>query len=443
MILIALCISLVFIFLYKRDLRILALQIETEQRDSDFLFSSQAKKIISSLSQKKRLDSLREDTGKSNISEKISNQQIPTFHESSTSFFPLQDHDSIAHDLKAPLLSALSYMHSMEIGTSYKELFQPLRANLESSLLMIDGTIDSLNMNRGRMEALRENLKLAPTIKSVIERFMPLAEEKKKQIHYSENDLSGLIDRTHFTRILENLLSNALKYSTGAHITIHTQQDTPHSIIVDMIDQGPMIPEDVLEFIFERTITSSTSYSSGIGLSLVKNLLELNRGLLEYGEQNSEKYFRVRLEAGFPEKKKDITTDSLLNYSIEKILILEDDAPTSRALARSIQSLAKEIIPTSSIAQASFHLSFHKPELLISDLTLFGQDSEAFLNGVLEENAVIRILIVSGKRREAISKDLLDHPRVRFLQKPWAKDILIEKIGEVTGARLSPLDRRV
>lgn len=198
----------------------------------------------------------------------------------------------ITHDLKMPLTIISGYtsllsermikkpesdmIHSIEIAI--KQMFDMIEMLLEATKL----ENKELSLNIKKQDAI-------PFLKEVIEQFSFLAKAKDQRINLKINcnDSIALIDSDKFKRIIGNLLSNAIKYSpyySDIHIEVINEIiDDKHYLKIIVVDQGPGINEDEQKKLFrkfEKLSNKPTAgeFSSGLGLFIVKNLVNLHDG---------------------------------------------------------------------------------------------------------------------------------------------------------------------
>lgn len=196
-----------------------------------------------------------------------------------------------AHDLRSPLgviIGYSDYILDDDNGHFSKEHVMMLNAILTSSefmLRLINNLLDVSAIESGNMELELSKTDLSSLIKRNVALNKVIAQKKNIQIHFNDpGQISEiLIDSGKIEQVLNNLISNAVKYSfpdTTVQVNV-SQNDS--EVIVSVTDQGQGIPELELGKLFkpfEKTSVQSTAgeKSTGLGLSIVKNLVLGHRG---------------------------------------------------------------------------------------------------------------------------------------------------------------------
>ncbi|MTK13162.1 MAG: HAMP domain-containing histidine kinase [Clostridiaceae bacterium] len=208
---------------------------------------------------------------------------------------------NISHDLRTPLTSMLGYielilndntLNEEEKGQYVKivydkgnhlynlmeEFFQA--SKLESKDIILD--IKQINIS----EIVRQN------VVAFFNEFKKLNMEV--QINIPEKDIFAFGDEKAINRILNNLINNALKYgSEGTIIGINLRENSNY-VFIDVWDNGVGIPKEEIEYVFDRLYTVKKSRklnlkSSGLGLTIVKKLVEAQKGTISVKSNPFEK----------------------------------------------------------------------------------------------------------------------------------------------------------
>jgi signal transduction histidine kinase len=199
--------------------------------------------------------------------------------------------DNIAHDIKTPLARARLASEYALSNPDHEELINASEETLES-LNNITVLIDSL-MKISEFESKSfklnvETFNLNKLIQEVIDLYLFVAEDKDIKIICTEEQVDLKGDRTLIKQVIANLLDNAIKYSpANTVVTIDLKKNTSH-IFISVHDQGIGIDQFELNKIFERLYRSDKSRTEsgfGLGLSLVKTIVEAHQGRIEVKSQ--------------------------------------------------------------------------------------------------------------------------------------------------------------
>ena len=214
---------------------------------------------------------------------------------------------NISHDLRSPLNVILSilqcYKYSINNPDKIVEYLDSIKRNGYKILKLINNLIDSTKLDRDHYKLTKENVDIISLVEWNISNIDKYAHQKNISLVFDTNveDCVMAVDIEAIDRIIVNLLSNAVKFSpNGSCIYINALKNS-NSITISVRDQGIGIPLDEQKDIFNRFVQSTKNnkneYSgSGIGLDLVRRLVEAHEGTIELeSEENHGSEFRVKL----------------------------------------------------------------------------------------------------------------------------------------------------
>ncbi len=226
--------------------------------------------------------------------ERLERQKSEELHQEKLVFFT-----NISHELRTPLtLIAAPVDRLLEEETSddKKYLLTLIKQNIVRLLNSINQIMDIRKIDRSQMKLKVEKLEIISFVGKIVGLFRDMAQSKQIELEYShhKNELWGWIDPEFLDKILCNILSNAFKF-TSDHgeviINIYTTVDSEpqnNRLYIEITDTGKGIPADHLPYIFDRFYQVKTNKSgtgktkgSGVGLHLVKSLVELHKGNVE------------------------------------------------------------------------------------------------------------------------------------------------------------------
>ncbi len=199
----------------------------------------------------------------------------------------------VSHDLKGPFnrifaLTQLMSMSAENLNSDQKEYLGKIHQIVLDGLGMVRNLVDNRKLEDRGIDMRLETLNFSAILSSLVKQYQSLAEKKNIRIHYQAPlSISIEADKLYITRIFENLLSNAIKFSPPKTNVFVATTDLDDEIEISVQDEGPGINEDdqkKLYHKFERLTARPTGgeSSTGLGLSIVKTLIEKMGGKIRY-----------------------------------------------------------------------------------------------------------------------------------------------------------------
>ena len=219
---------------------------------------------------------------------------------------------TLAHELRNPLAPIRNGLEILRLTKVDGENAERVRAmmgrQVEQMVHLVDDLLDVSRVSRGKIELRKERIELAAVLNNAVETSRPLIEASGHKLTVSLPPMPVIVegDLTRLVQVFANLLNNSAKYSEpGGHIELIAERQGSDAV-VSVKDTGVGIPPDMLPKVFDlftqvdRSLDKSQG-GLGIGLTLVKRLVEMHDGSVEArseGEgQGSE--FVVRLPVVF------------------------------------------------------------------------------------------------------------------------------------------------
>lgn len=196
----------------------------------------------------------------------------------------------ISHDLRTPLSAVKSTLELLgdetwgALSEKAKNKIDRAEDNLKHAIDLINNLLDLEKMQSGSIELTVEPIALGTLLENCGNVVLPLAERSSMVLSLPKScEIQLLADEQKLTQVVINLLGNAIKFSpAGSIITVGATQEQ-NNITVTIQDQGPGIPDDVSEKIFDRYHQLATTdgvkhEGSGLGLAICKAIVEAHGG---------------------------------------------------------------------------------------------------------------------------------------------------------------------
>ena len=228
------------------------------------------------------LKRLNVELGEKNEELKRLNEEVLELTHSRLVFFT-----NISHELRTPLTLIADPVEMLleDIGIKGKsrELLKMVQRNALALQQLVSNILDFRKIQNGKMELKLYRFDIVKTLTMWVGDFQLTAERKQIRLHLDVDDLKGshemIADQEKISRIVFNLLSNALKYTPAGGEIFVSLKDEGANLRLDVRDTGKGISQDEADKIFERFFQAKGAASgTGIGLALVKSFVELHHG---------------------------------------------------------------------------------------------------------------------------------------------------------------------
>lgn len=245
---------------------------------------------------------------------------------------------NIAHELRTPLnviIGALqvmdlykkSYKNKSEIEF-FKKYFETIEHNSFRLLRLVNNIVDVSKIDAGFFELCLGKQDIVSVIENITLSIVPYTESKKVNLIFDTSIEEKIIncDAEKIERIMLNLLSNAAKFTREGDEIRVTLEEEKNYVVIHVKDSGIGIPKDKLQLIFERyrqinNCAAKNSQGSGIGLSLVKSLVELHKGSISvHSKLGRGTEFIIRLPSNLKAENEDFQ-DAEYELDKQKVMI--------------------------------------------------------------------------------------------------------------------------
>ncbi|MFL6276161.1 MAG: PAS domain S-box protein [Blastocatellia bacterium] len=296
----------------------------------------------------------------------------------------------LAHELRNPLAPIRNAAQLLRrVAPSDSELQwarEVIDRQVEHLARLVDDLLDVSRITEGKITLKKEKIDLISIVGRAMETSRPLIDARKHRLTVAlpEQPLRLEGDTTRLTQVVSNLLHNAAKFTPeGGQIWLAAEADAGH-VVLRVRDTGVGIAEDLLPHVFDlfRQADDSLDRSAGglgIGLTLVRRLLELHGGKVEaYSDgagRGSE--FVVRLPAladNFEAMSSNAEAERLRETACYRVLVVDDNIDSAESMARLLELHGHQVRmahdgPAALAAAHSFY-----PQVVVLDIGLPGMD---------------------------------------------------------------------
>ncbi len=261
---------------------------------------------IHTLEEREKLLSRKVDEQTSQLKEQA--ERLKELDKAKSRFFA-----NISHEFRTPLTLTIGPLEDIRktdesaVSTRIRKKASLALRNSKRLLRLVNQILDISKIETRHMTANVSKQDLVGFIKPIAQAFISLAEKKEIQytIDFSSEVLPLWFDADMMEKIIGNLLSNAFKFTPAkGSITFGLNESENEQVVIKVSDSGVGIPEEELQHVFERFYQTGESVSNiqagtGIGLSLVKELVDLHKGEIKVeSEVGKGTVFTVSLKKG-------------------------------------------------------------------------------------------------------------------------------------------------
>jgi signal transduction histidine kinase len=367
---------------------------------------------------------------------------------------------TLSHELRTPLNAILGWVQVLRMGkldpAAATKALETIERNARSQAQLIADLLDVSRIITGKLRLDFKPVDLRRIIDSAQESVRPAADAKGIHLSISIGPLASpaLGDTDRLQQVIWNLLSNAIKFtSKGGSVEVRLRE-VEGIAVIRVSDSGIGIRPDFLPYVFDRFRQAEGSITRthgglGLGLSIVRHLIELHGGTAEVesaGEGLGATFIiRLPLRAELADDPLDRTAVSQGVFNAPnllagvRVLVVEDEEDTRELLIVALQQCGAEVEAFASVPEALASLARQIPDVLLSDIGVPGEDGYSLirkvralppgLGGDIPAAALTAYARIEDRQRA------LDAGYQTHLAKPVDPAELISAIGRLAGRR--------
>ena len=338
---------------------------------------------------------------------------------------------TLSHELRTPLTAILGWARVLRTGSPdpprTEHGLEVIERNVLAQTKLIDDLLDVSRIITGKLRLAVRATNLAPVIEAALESMRPAAEAKEMELRFErelqegEDELIGDPDR--LQQVVWNLISNAIKFtpSRGRVVVRLGRQGPEFEIRVE--DTGKGIPREFLPSVFDRfqqadSTTTRTHGGLGIGLAIVRHLVELHGGSVSAASEGEDRgsTFRVWLpavalgvtalekERVFPVEPAPVAGPRNADLTGLRVLLVEDERDGRELLTETVRAAGAETLAAESAREAFEAFATFRPDVLVSDVAMPTEDGYSLVRRLRrlapEEGGRVPAIAVSAYARE-------------------------------------------
>jgi len=317
---------------------------------------------------------------------------------------------TVSHELRTPLNAILGWARIIRNSKldeqGFSRALDTIERNAQLQVQLIDDLLDVSRIISGKLRLTVIPLELAPVIEAAIDAIRPAADAKNIRLQVMLDSNAGLVsgDPDRLQQVVWNLLSNAVKFTDkGGRIQIRLEHFNSH-VVTTVSDTGKGIPPEFLPYVFDRFRQADSSITRlhgglGLGLAIVRQLVDLHGGSVhaESPGENQGATFSFELpliiahgSGRLPLSEEAKTSKAALQVGAGvssclkglTVLVVDDDADARELLTAILEHHSAKVVTASSAGEAYQTLESLRPDVIISDVGMPGEDGYSLIRNV-------------------------------------------------------------
>jgi signal transduction histidine kinase/ActR/RegA family two-component response regulator len=371
---------------------------------------------------------------------------------------------TLSHELRTPLTAILGWTRILrreEVDDATRSRgLEVIERNVQAQTRLIEDVLDVSRIITGKMQLNVRRIEMAGVIDAAIESVRPAAEAKKIEVvPVVEGQATIMGDGERLQQVVWNLLSNAIKFTpNGGRIEVRLRT-RGEQLELEVADSGKGIPPEFLPYVFDRFRQADSSSTRahgglGIGLALVRHLVELHGGNVEArsGGEGKGSTFAISLpvagpavESGdvVPVPAATVSRASLTGLPTLdglRVLVVDDEADARDLIGVILRGRGAAVDAVASATDALDAIERARPDVVVSDISMPESDGYEFIRELRRREAeagdaaaatpavALTAYARSQDRERALAAGFQVH-----LAKPVEPDDLIVAVAELAG----------
>jgi PAS domain S-box-containing protein len=382
---------------------------------------------------------------------------------------------TLSHELRTPLNAILGWAQLLNTGRlgedERRKAAETVERNARAQSQLIDDLLDMSRILNGGVRLDMMPLQLAGVVEAAVQSVAPTAAAKSVNLELVPSKAASLVigDAARLKQVIWNLLSNAVKFTPAGGSVRVALEPAGSDMAIRVTDSGAGIEPSFLPYVFERFRQADASTTRrhgglGLGLSIVKQLVELHGGTVEAESTGADRgsTFTIRLPVSQhvpgampppvdapiqplsqplsqpPHSEADVASDEddsggmmICDLHGVNVMIVDDEADARSYLRNLLEQVGAKVVEASSAADALTMLGRRRPDVLLSDIGMPGTDGYELLRQIRtrpdeRERNVPAIALTAFARSEDRRRALLAGYQSHLAKPVDAVDLIVE-----------------
>lgn len=337
--------------------------------------------------------------------------------------------ENIFHEIRTPLtlIDGPIQLMKNDAGLKNTEQLVLVERNSKRLIRLVNELLDASKLGKGTFSLDHATGSIGDFIDDIVDGFAGEAASDGKIIINEKSNVEGYYSfpSNALEKIMSNLIGNAIKYSPAGSEVKVTSQIGQGQLVIEIKDNGPGIPEKEQKKVFRRFFRgkySSGTNGTGIGLSLVKELVELAQGSIQMQSTPSGTVFTVTL----PVKQLQNVPEAIYSDTDTPTLLLAEDDADTAAFTISVLQDSFRVIHAKNGQEAITIINESLPDIVLSDIMMPEKDGIDLLKDIRSDELSSHLPVVLFSAKASLESRLqgLGHGADAYIAKPFSPDEL-------------------
>jgi PAS domain S-box-containing protein len=362
---------------------------------------------------------------------------------------------TVSHELRNPLNAMVGWVHLLRTGNldpaKSSKALETIERNVHLQTALIDDILDVSRIIRGKINLTFSTVRMSAVVEAALAAMRPTADAKGVALEYEmaaeSDEVSGDADR--LQQIVWNLLSNAIKFTPRDGLVVVRLEQHGHELTLSVRDTGQGVSPEFLPRVFERfsqaeSGSTRTHGGLGLGLAIVRHLVELHAGTVEATSagRGQGATFSVHLpllesKTKTADDNRNQTAGQPMKLAGVSILVVDDEFDSREVLAEILRQYGAQTRTAGSASEALSEIDRATPQVLLSDIGMPMVDGYELIRQIRQrigEREMIAVALTglgSGKDKERALADGFQ----QCIVKPVVPDKLVDAIERLLISR--------
>jgi len=365
---------------------------------------------------------------------------------------------TLSHEMRTPLTSILGWVRLLRLGQASPEpsgrALETIERNAQVQAKLVADLLDVQRMTSGKMTLSFVDVEMGAALEAAVhglQRTAFDAEVRLRLLRPPDEELRVFGDPERLHQIMGSLLGNAIKFSSrGGEVKVQLQP-AGTELLLTIGDEGRGIDPGFLPHAFEPFRQEEMQLSRekgglGLGLSIVRHLVEQHGGTVNAESDGMGRGARFtvslplrsrRAKPSSPPPPIAVETRQRERHDLQgiRILVVEDDVDTQYLLTALLEQFGARVTPAGSVAQAMTALEEAVFDLVLSDISMPGEDGYSFIRRVRQGNCqplIPAVALTANARNEDKSRAFAAGFQLH-IAKPVDPADLVRKVAVLLG----------